>query len=121
MDSELDFDESAATMLGAEGGVTALEEEPELSESGISSGDLGMAGLGSLPPTTAVAPAPAMAAMTAANDMAFTVWNILLLVSLLICLVLCGTMLFDLNAKHVELERHLLREQLADGYDFELV
>ncbi len=56
---------------------------------------LGM-GLGSLPPTTAVAPAPAMAAMTVSNDMAFTVWNILLLVTLLICLILCGTMLFDL-------------------------
>ncbi len=27
LDSELDFDESAATMLGAEGGVTALDEE----------------------------------------------------------------------------------------------
>jgi Helix-turn-helix domain len=97
LDSELDFDESSATMVGAGEAVTALEEEEDSSLSGgMSSGDLGMVGLGSLPPTTAVAPAPAMAAMAATNDMAFTVWNILLLVSLMICLILCGSMLFDL-------------------------
>ncbi len=97
LDSELDFDESSATMIGGGQGITALEEEPESSVSGMSSGDLGMVGLGSLPPTTALAPAaPTVAAMTAGSDMAFTVWNILLLVALLICLILCGLMLFDL-------------------------
>jgi excisionase family DNA binding protein len=95
LDSELDFDESSATMVGGGLGVTALEEEEEPSISGMSSGDLGPS-LGSLPPTTALAPAPAMAAMTAGSDMNFALWNILLLVPLLVCLILCGIMLFDL-------------------------
>ena len=97
LDSELDFDESSATMVGAGAGlgVTALDEESDPSISGMSSGDLGPS-LGSLPPTTTLAPAPAMAAMTAGNDMNFALWNILLLVPLLLCLLLCGMMLFDL-------------------------
>ncbi|HEX4144093.1 MAG TPA: helix-turn-helix domain-containing protein [Pirellulales bacterium] len=96
LDSELDFDESSTTMVGGGPGITALEEESDPAMSGLSSGDLGPS-LGSLPPTTAVAPAaPTMAAMTAGNDMNFALWNILLLVPLLICLVLCGIMLFDL-------------------------
>jgi excisionase family DNA binding protein len=97
LDSELDFDESSTTMVGGGPGVTALEEEEEAEPSlgGMSSGDLGPS-LGSLPPTTTLAPAPTMAAMTAGSDMNFALWNILLLVPLLLCLILCGSMLFDL-------------------------
>ncbi|HTU23999.1 MAG TPA: helix-turn-helix domain-containing protein [Pirellulales bacterium] len=102
LDSELDFDESSTTMLGHGEGVTAMEEEEdEFSESepamvGLSSGDLGPAGLGTLPPTSAIAPAPTIAAVATAGDMTFALWNILLLVPLCICLILCGMMMFDL-------------------------
>ncbi len=98
LDSELDFDESSATMIGGGSeGITALEDDsdPSMSDS-MDSGDLTV-GLGTLPPTTALAQSHgSVAAMTAVNDMAFSVWNIMLLVILLICLLYCGIMLFDL-------------------------
>ncbi len=114
LDSELDFDESSATMIGGGAGVEAFEEEPlEASSDSMSSGELTV-GLGTLPPTSAAAAAPAMAAMTAFPDMTFSVWNILLLVALLICLMLCGIMMFDLLRNMWSWGGRLSGEQLPD-------
>ena len=123
LDSELDFDESSATMVGGGPGVTALEEEEE--EPSIERHVVGRPGARSAGQPAADdarwPPQPTMAAMTAGSDMNFAWWNILLL---MIAAALPDSVrqhALRPDAQHVELERCLSRQQLADGYDFELV
>src|SRR5262249_34523931 len=90
LDADVDFDESAATMLGpsaALSGVTALEDDL-----GASMGDLG--GLSAGPVLT---PTPTMvAAVATVPDITFQGWQVALLTFSVIFLTLCGIMMFDL-------------------------
>ena len=91
-------------MVGQGQGITPLEDEDSeeavsLSSgalsSGLSSGDLG--GLGSLPPTSALAPAPSMAAVAVPqSDINFATWNIAMLCMIMLFMILCGMFAFDL-------------------------
>ncbi len=102
LDADVEFDESAATMLGSASGlsgVTALDEdfgEPL----GAGAGDLGAA--------PGLAPSPAMAAVAAGPDITFSAWNIGLLAICLLFLILWRHDDVRPDAEHVELGRHLL-------------
>ena len=90
LDADVEFDESAATMLGSgssiTAGVTALEED--LGEP-LGGGSETVAGPG-------LSTAPAMAAVSAGPDIVFAPWNIALLAICLLFLILVGMMMYDL-------------------------
>ena len=93
LDTEGDFDDSAATMLGGEMGGTPgmLEEDPFAAVAGGPALDtLGMGGMGM------GAPATAPVQQVVAREAPFSVLNIISLAACLLFLTLTGMMMFDL-------------------------
>ncbi len=88
LDSEGDFDESAATMLGGKAGAAMLEEDL--------GGDLG-GGLGAaLGPAAGLAAGTTLMPAARTPEGAYTVWNILLLTLCTLLLMVTGMMMYDL-------------------------
>jgi hypothetical protein len=93
LDSEVEFDEAASTMLGSRQPAMAAMLEEDMGDSGLSpllSADAGFGGHSALGATSAFMAAPQVV------EAPFSLWNILGLTFCTVLLMLCGMMLYDL-------------------------
>ena len=118
LDSESDFDESAATMLGKRAPVSGMLEAEE---EGFTGGGFEAVGGPSLGMAPAGMPTYAPAAMMAApqvEEAPFSIWNVLFLMLCVGLLIVSGMMMYDLLRNMWSWDRTLSGQQQPDGRDF---